>query len=258
MITILNAKKEKVREKAYNDLLNVAARVVGYAVDALSALETFESDDLRQWVRAQLLRENLEQNVSTLERVMNQTEQRVIRREKVTASEKVTSFFECHTDIIVKGGRDTQFGHKVFFTGGESGIITDCVVARGNPADSDMFQPMIERQKFLYGRVPRQAAADGGFASKDNLKWAKEEGIKDVMFAKRRGLSVLEMVKSNWVYKNLRNFRAGIEGNISRLKRAFGLDRCNWTGWTGFRQYIWSAIVSYNLSVLARLKMATD
>jgi IS5 family transposase len=257
VITILNARKEKVRVGAYKDLLDVAARVLEYAMNALSALKTFESDDVREWGRACMLREEFERTVSTLARVMDQTERRIIRGEKVPASEKLASFFECHTDIIVKGGRDTEFGHKVFFTGGDSGVIMDCVVARGNPADSAMFQPMIERQKAFYGRVPRQAAADGGFGSKENLKWAKTEGIKDVMFAKRKGLSVLEMVKSNWVYKKLRNFRAGIEANISRLKRAFGLDRCSWTGWAGFRQYVWSAIVSYNLSVLARLKLAT-
>jgi len=45
------------------------------------------------------------------------------------------------------------------------------------------------------------------------------------------------MVQSLWVYKKLRNFRAGLEANISRLKRAFGLDRCPWQGWPGFRQY---------------------
>jgi IS5 family transposase len=258
VVTILNAKKQKIREKAYKDLLNVSARVLGYALDALSVLKPFESDDVREWVRARVLTEKLEQTVLNLKRVMDQTERRVMRGEKVPASEKVTSFFECHTDIIVKGSRDTQFGHKVFLTGGDSGVIIDCVVARGNPADTEMFQPMIQRQKVLYGRMPRQTAADGGFASADNLKSAKKEKIKDVMFAKRKGLSVLEMVKSNWVYKKLRNFRAGIEANISRLKRSFGFDRCNWTGWTGFRQYIWSAIVAYNLSVLARLKMATD
>jgi len=258
VVTILNAKKQKIREKAYKDLLNVSVRIRGYAMYAIFALKTFDSVDLMQWVRARVLREKLEQTLSILERVMDQTERRVIRGEKVQASEKISSFFEYHTDIIVKGGRDTQFGHKVFLTGGDSGIITDCVVVHGNPADSQMFQPMIERQKVLYGRVPRQTAADGGFASEDNLKRARKEKIKDVMFAKRKGLSVLEMVKSNWVYKKLRNFRAGIEANISRLKRSFGFNRCNWTGWLGFRQYVWSAIVSYNLSVLARLKMELD
>jgi len=52
-------------------------------------------------------------------------------------------------------------------------------------------------------------ASDEGFASVDNLRWAKAEGIKDVMFSKTRGLSVLD------------------------------------------------AVVSYNLHVLGRLKMAT-
>ncbi len=33
---------------------------------------------------------------------------------------------------------------------------------------------------------------------------------------------------SKWVYRKLRNFRAGIEAGISCLKRAYGLARCTW------------------------------
>lgn len=95
--------------------------------------------------------------------------------------------------------------------------------------------------------MPRQVSADGGFASKANLAFAKEHEVKDAVFAKKRGLSVLNMAKSAWVYKALRNFRAGIEAGISTLKRAFGLDRCTWKGWEGFGRYVWSSIVSYNL-----------
>ena len=80
--------------------------------------------------------------------------------------------------------------------------------------------------------MPRQVTADDGFASKDNLAFAKEQGVKDAVFAKRRGLSILDMAMSSWVYKKLRNFRAG----ISPLKRAFGLDRCTWSGWEGFKR----------------------
>ena len=47
--------------------------------------------------------------------------------------------------------------------------------------------------------------------------------------------------------------RAGIEANISCLKRAFGLDRCTWRGLAHFKAYVWSAVVAYNLSLLARL-----
>jgi IS5 family transposase len=62
-------------------------------------------------------------------------------------------------------------------------------------------------------------ALDGGFASKQNLKKAKEKKIKDVCFSRKRGLEVEDMCRSEWVYKRLRRFRAGIEAEISWLKR---------------------------------------
>ena len=60
------------------------------------------------------------------------------------------------------------------------------------------------------------------------------------------------MVKSTWVYKELRKFRAGIEGVISYLKRGFGLRRCTWNGEDGFDQYCWASVVSFNLLLIAR------
>jgi IS5 family transposase len=255
-LEILNAKREPVREKAYKDLLNLASRVRGYALVAMAVLCEYVSEDPVEGARAQGLAKKLEEAVGILTRVIGQTERRVLQGEAVPAEEKVVSFFEGHTDIIVKGSRDTQYGHKVFLTGGRTGMILDCVMERGNPNDAVLFPLLLERQERLYDRPPRQVTADGGFASQENLREAKSRGIKDVAFAKRKGLSVLEMVKSKWVYRQLRNFRAGIEASISRLKRSFGFSRCDWTGWLGFKQYVWSALVSYNLLVMARLKLA--
>jgi transposase, IS5 family len=62
------------------------------------------------------------------------------------------------------------------------------------------------------------------------------------------------MVKSNWVYRKLRNFRAGIESDISCLKRAYGLARCVWRGLDHFGAYVWSSVVAYNLALFTRLK----
>jgi transposase, IS5 family len=255
-IKILNSKKESVRIKCYRDLLEIAMRVRGYAMEAIEVLDGFSSADLLETIRARGLAENLRQVVETFDKVMDQTRRRVLEGKKVPAGEKVFSFFETHTDIIEKGNRETTYGHKVFVVGGESGLILDCMIERGNPADSAMFLPLLDRQQGLYGKAPRQVASDGGFASYDNLIKAKGKGISDVSFSKRKGISVLDMVKSSWVYKKLRNFRAGIEANISVLKRAFGLTRCTWSGWAGFKQYVRSAIVSYNLLTLARLTIA--
>jgi IS5 family transposase len=257
VMKIRNSKSKKVKEEAYVDLIHYARRVRGYAVEAMGVLYAFESEHAEDVLKSQVLAEKLQRAVMILDRVIDQTERRVVHGEKVPASEKVVSFFEDHTDIIVKDNRDVHFGHKVFLSGGASGMILGCVLKRGNPADSDVFSSMVERHKDMFGRVPRQIAADGGFASTNNLLSAKKNGVKDVCFSKRRGISVTDMVKSNWVYRRLRNFRAGIEANISVLKRSYGLYRCNWHGWVGFQQYVWSSVVSYNLLVMSRHILAS-
>ena len=75
-------------------------------------------------------------------------------------------------------------------------------------------------------------------------------------FHKKSGLRIEDMVRSHWVYRKLRNFRAGIEAGISCLKRAYGLARCTWRGLAHFKAYVWSSVVAYNLALLARLRPA--
>lgn len=257
LVAIQNTKSKKVREDAYKDMLRYAYKVCSYGESAVAALHAYKGGkEVLDVIRARNLAEKIAEVINLLRKVMDQTERRVLRRESVPASEKVVSLFEVHTDIIVKGNRKTEYGHKLFLTGGVSNLIIDCMIKRGNPADSECFQELLDRQEDYYGRPPRQTTADGGFASKSNLVYAKRSGVKDAVFSKKRGLSILGMAKSTWVYKRLKNFRAGIEANISTLKRAYGLTRCNWTGWEGFNQYVWSAIVSYNLLTIARLQLA--
>jgi IS5 family transposase len=77
--------------------------------------------------------------------------------------------------------------------------------------------------------------------------------VSDVAFHKKSRLRMEAMVKSRWVYRKLRKFRAGIDANISCLKRAFGLARCTWRGLAHFTSYVWSSVVAYNLALSARL-----
>ena len=188
-----------------------------------------------------------------LPHIIDQAEKRVIKGQIIPPEEKVVSIFEAHTDIIMKGKRDVAYGHKVFLTAGKSGIVTDCQLVQGNPSDKEYFLDLISKQKQVFGKVPRQVTADGGFASEDNVYDAKEMGVKDVCFSKPVGLGIEEMVKSPWVFQKLRNFRAGIEGIISTLKRGFGLSKVLWKGVSGFASYVHSSIVSYNLTKIAVL-----
>src|SRR6201987_240613 len=203
-------------------------------------------------IAAELWRGQVRHYLPLVERIISQAERRVLADETVPAGEKLVSLFETHADIIVKGSRDVHYGHKLNLTTGRSGLILDVVVESGNPADAERFLPMLERHVDQYGAAPRQAACDGGYASTNNLAQAKAMGVEDMAFHKKCRLAVEDMVKSQWIYRKLRNFRAGIEANISCLKRAFGLGRCTWRGLAHFQAYVWSSVVAYNMALLAR------
>jgi IS5 family transposase len=51
-----------------------------------------------------------------------------------------------------------------------------------------------------------------------------------------------------------RSFSAGIEGNISELKRAFGAGRAELKGEDNFKAFVWSSVITYNLVRLTRLE----
>ena len=251
-LDILNAKGDKARRKGYVALLDITREVVAAAQEGVRRLVALVSDDRAAVAAAHALAEDLQHFADLARRVIDQTHRRVLRGERVPAQDKVLSIFEPHTDVIVKKRRETEYGHKLCIASGPSGLVTDLVVEGGNPADSTLALHMIERQHQIYGRPPRQVAFDGGFASKKNLADIKSLGVKDVAFSKRRGLKVLDMVKSCWVYQKLYRFRAGIEAGISLLKRCFGLDRCNCKGFASFRAYAWASVLAANLLTLAR------
>ena len=103
--------------------------------------------------------------------------------------------------------------------------------------------------------LPAKATVTTGFA-KGNLIIAKGRGIKDVCFAKKPGLDETDMCRSQYVYKILRQFRAGIESGISWLKRSFGLTCCTWKGFRSFKRYVLSSVVAANLLTIARKQLA--
>jgi IS5 family transposase len=253
---ILNAKTEADRVALYRDLIKVTNKTVAQAKRCAEQLAAVQCGDMTSMLQVQALTDQIQHYLGLTARVLSQTERRVLRNEQVPSNEKVVSIFEPHTDIIVKGRRETEYGHKVCLTAGASGLVLDVVVEEGNPADSTLATKMAERAKKLFGRAPRQMCFDGGFSSQANVEDIKQLGVQDVAFSKHVGLEVTDMVKSLWVFKRLRRFRAGVEGIISFLKRVFGLDRCLWSGFKSFKAYAWCSALAANLLIVARHLLA--
>jgi IS5 family transposase len=233
------AKNDEQRYPHYKALLADADETRVKLIESLKVL--------KKHGKSLILISDTEQLLKLVEKVMVQTTQRIVHGQQVPVANKVVSLCEPHTDIIKKGGRDVQFGHKLNIVTGLSGLVTDVVVESGNPADKARLLPMLKRHKRLYGIVPRELAADGGYASYENLKSAKQLGVEAVAFDKRINLSIDEMVGDDWLYRELKRFRAGIEASISYLKRCFGLKRIYWKGLDHFQSSVHLSILTHNL-----------
>ena len=221
------------RIQLYRELIKVPG-TLAYADQATTAAMARVGPDRRRAVASRVRHYR-----PLIERIVAQTERRVLHGEAIAANEKIVSLFEPHADIIVKGGREVQYGHKLNLTTGRSGLILDLVIEPSNPADSERFLPMLKRHIAFYGQAPDRppptAVSPAMTISAGEGPWRMRLGLPQ-----EGGLRIKDMVKSNWVYRKLRNFRAGVESDISCSKRAYGLARCVWRGLDHFRAYVWS------------------
>jgi len=236
-------------------MIRLTRRTADYAWAALSVLKTYKAQSFEEWLRITALQEKLAHYLPLVEKVIDQAYRRVVEKEKVPVQDKCVSIFEPHTDIIAKGGREVIFGHKLCLTQGKSKLILACDILAGNPADKTLAQPILKEHKDFYRESMNQFVLDGGFSSKANATFLKKEGIKELTFSKNPGLKLEDLVSSHKVHKKLMHFRAGIEGCISLLKRAFGLGRILTRGLEGFKATVQCAVVTHNLVLLAGLSL---
>ena len=122
---------KEVSKAAYERLLGVARASLKQAGKVQQML--------RSQAQAHLggrLADELERFEGLLERVVEQTERRVLKGERVAAGEKLVSLFEEHTAIIARGkvGKKTEFGRKVWLSEVEGGIITGYLHPRRQPS----------------------------------------------------------------------------------------------------------------------------
>ena len=183
-----------------------------------------------------------------MRRVAVAARRRAFDGEKVPKGEKVFSIFEPHTELIMRGrrGQPIEFGHKVLLTQSKEKFITDYVVLEENRSDSDLLPLVFDRHEEKYGRRPESVAADKGFCPDADTYEELEEQV-DYLGVPRRTRDFGDAMMAVW-----QQWRAGIEGTISCLKRAFRLARCCFRGFKNFASAVGSAVFCHNLRILAK------
>jgi len=207
------------------------------------------------WIEAQAIMKEIRELLPKTEKVYDISWRHEILGKGVPNKEKIFSIYEDHTDIIVKGKREVEFGHKVNLATGRSNLILDCTILEGNPSDSTLYMEVIDRIQGNYGIVPRDMATDGGYASKDNARMAQEKGIVNIVFNKIVG-SLKNIVRSKNIETRLKKWRSGIEAVISNLKRGYELFRCEWKTRARFDAKVYWNVIVYNIRVMTGALLA--
>jgi IS5 family transposase len=183
-----------------------------------------------------------------MRQVTDAARRRAFDGEKVPHQDKVFSIFEPHTELIMRGrhSRPVEFGHKVLLTQSKQKFITDYVVLEENRGDDELLPMVLERHEEKYGSRPESIAADKGFCPDTDMYEDLEDEV-DYLGVPRRTRDFGDALMSVW-----QQWRAGIEGTISCLKRAFRLARCCFRGFKNFASAIGSAVFCHNLTILAK------
>jgi IS5 family transposase len=233
----------------YRALLDVTTTVVtqAYSVQAGVAAQATAA--------AQRVAGTLARFLPRVEQVITQTTRRVLYGEQVPASEKLVSLFEPDTAIIRKGkpGKPTEFGRVLWLDEVEGGLISRYAVLDGNPDEKAQVPVSLAHHRQQFGHPPDLLTGDRGLYSAANEREATTAGVTEVVLPKpgKKSAKRLAHERQDW-FRAGRNWRAGIEGRISGLKRRHRLDRCRYRGTAGMERWVGLGVLAHNLRVIAR------
>ncbi len=249
---INNTKPKDKRKEEFKKQLKLLRSSINQAERALTVTVP---KTITEWIETEAAIKALRDLLPKAEKVYGISWRHEILGRSVPNEDKIFSIYEDHTDIIVKGSREVEFGHKVNLTGGRSNLILDCQVLDGNPADSTLYTDVLERIEANYGIVPRDMVTDGGYASKANAEAAQKRGIINIVFNKIRG-SLKNIARSMNMETRLKKWRSGIEAVISNLKRGYDLFRCEWRTRARFDAKVYWNVIVYNIRVMTGAYLA--
>src|SRR5262245_3557074 len=171
------------RTEAYRKLMVSTQKVMAQAkvFSQEVALGVKQASTLRGQLLIAGLAKYLEEMHGLAGRVLKQTKVRMLEGNQ-HYGDKLYSVFEVHTEAIRKGklSKPTEFGKLVKIQEAEHQVVTDYEVFLARPADQGLLIPAIEKHREIFGRVPQLAATDAGFFSLENVRQAKELGVKRV------------------------------------------------------------------------------
>jgi IS5 family transposase len=234
--------RRRMVRKCWTDLIAHVRWIAGIA-------EEFCARSRASWDWEVLgLADELRGYLPSLRAVISAAERTNLLGETVPARERVFSLFEPHTELISRGKshKPVEFGHALLLAQTREKFICHYQVMEHRIPDPYLTASAVEQHERLFGHPPKVLTGDHGFNPEASVRAALEEKVETLAIPRRLS-DWAEVIGSLW-----QRFRAGIEGSISVLKRAFRLLRCPYRGFRSFAASVGLSIFCHNLVLLAR------
>jgi IS5 family transposase len=123
----------------------------------------------------------------------------------------------------------------------------------GNPDVATQLVSSLDHDIQRFGRAPALLVADRKVATAANEQIAKQRGVCRVVLpqAGRKTAPRQAHERQRWFQRG-RNWRAGIEGGISGLKRRHKLDCCRYHGDDRMECWVGWGMITHNLHTIAQ------
>ena len=250
---------KRLRKGILRKMKKLLKRVSKHAINHLKLLE-------EKWQTTELSRSQTEQilqqitNVTDkLDAAIKNAHERIIGERQVANEDKILSLYEADVNVIVrrKAGAEVEFGNTLYLAEQPDGLIVDWKFFRDQaPSDCKMLKESHERIEDRLGVKVKLMAGDRGFDSKTNREHMESNDIFNAVCPRNPSL-LAERLEEN-EFREAQNRRSQTEARISILSNCFCGSPMKQKGFDNRHVHMGLSILSHNLWVLARLKIAQE
>jgi IS5 family transposase len=170
---------------------------------------------------------------------------------------RLVSLHEPDARPISKGrlGKPVEFGYKAQVLDNADGIIIDHSVHIGNPSDTGLLRPAIERVAAQFGAAPVLVTADRGYWDSTIEADLTATGVGSVVIPRTgKPSKARAAIEHADTFITAVKWRTGCEGRISHLKRDWAWRRTRLRAHDGARTWCGHGVFAHNLVKLVELR----
>ena len=250
---------KKLRKKVLRKMKKLLKRVSNHTESHLKLLESqWQTVNISRCQAEQIARQ-ITDVTSQLAAVVKQAHERIIGQRQVDNKDKVLSLYEKDVHVITrrKAGAQVEFGNTLYLAEQSNGLIVDWKLFKQQaPADSKMLKGSHKHIANRLGCEVTLLSGDRGFDSKANQDYMKNNDIFNAV-CPRNPQQLIDRLEDG-TFRDAQGRRSQTEARISILSHCFCGSPMKQKGFEHRQIHMGLSVLSHNLWVLGRLKIAQE